>query len=41
MVDYEKDFILETDASDMGLGATLMQEDGETMKPIAYANESA
>ena len=37
--DFDKDFILRTDASDTGLGAVLLQKHGETMFPIAYASK--
>ena len=37
--DFEKDFVLRTDASDTGLGAVLLQKQGETMFPIAYASK--
>jgi len=36
--DYTKDFILCTDASDIGLGGILMQERNGTPQPIAYAS---
>ncbi len=37
--DYTKDFILCTDASDIGLGGILMQErNGNAHPPIAYAS---
>ena len=34
--DFDKDFVLRTDASDTGLGTLLLQKHGETMFPIAY-----
>ena len=37
--DFDKDFVLRTDASDTGLGAMLLQRHGETMFPIAYASK--
>ena len=38
--DFDKDFILRTDASDTGLGAVLLQKHGEMMFPIAYASKT-
>ena len=37
--DFDKDFVLRTDASATGLGAVLLQKHGETMFPIAYASK--
>ena len=37
--DFEKDFVLRTDASDTGLGAVLLQKHGEMMFLIAYASK--
>ncbi len=36
--DYTREFILDTDASDVGLGGTLMQERNGSTHPIAYAS---
>ncbi|XP_033761705.1 uncharacterized protein LOC117343459 [Pecten maximus] len=36
--DIEKEFVLQTDASDYGLGAVLLQEDEGTLFPVAYAS---
>ncbi|XP_060070261.1 uncharacterized protein LOC132550238 [Ylistrum balloti] len=38
LADMEEDFILRTDASDTGLGAVLLQEDGDQKLPVAYAS---
>ena len=38
--DYGKTFYLRTDASDTGLGAILMQEVDNILRPIAYASRS-
>ena len=37
--DVQKRFTLRTDASDRGLGAVLLQEEGEYLWPIAYASK--
>ena len=36
---FEKDFLLRTDASESGIGAVLLQEQGEYKLPIAYASK--
>jgi hypothetical protein len=36
--DLSKSFTLRTDASDVGLGAVLLQESGEGLKPVSYAS---
>lgn len=38
--DYTKDFILETDASNSGVGAILAQETNKGIRPISYASRS-
>ena len=38
--DMEKPFILRTDASDVALGAVLLQSQNDTLFPIAYASKS-
>lgn len=38
VVDLSRKFVLQTDASEQGLGAVLSQEDGETDRPIAYTS---
>jgi hypothetical protein len=37
--DYEKKFILQVDASNIAMGATLMQETDATLMPIEYASK--
>lgn len=36
--DHQKGYILRTDASDIGIGTVLMQQDGDTLFPICYAS---
>ena len=38
--DFEKDFLLETDASTSGLGAVLAQKHDGKVRPIAYASRT-
>ena len=38
MMDPSRKFVLQTDASDQGLGAVLSQEYGESDRPISYAS---
>ena len=40
MPDYSKTFTIRTDASYLGLGACILQGDGESRHPIAYASRS-
>ena len=35
----DKDFFLRTDASDVGLGAVLLQDHGQGLQPVAYASK--
>lgn len=37
--DVNKPFVLRTDASDRGIGAVLMQDQGEGLHPVAYASK--
>ena len=37
--DHQKSFILRTDASNCGLGASLMQEHNDKLYPVAYASK--
>jgi hypothetical protein len=39
MPDYDKEFILRTDASDRGIGAILMQEHEGQLRPLAYQSK--
>lgn len=34
--DFDKEFLLQTDASDVGIGAVLCQRYGDADKPVAY-----
>ena len=38
MPDFDKTFIVQVDASDVGIGATLLQQYGEEYFPISYAS---
>ena len=37
--DMTKPFVLRTDASDVGIGAVLLQKHGEELFPVAYASK--
>ena len=37
--DVTQPFVLRTDASDIGLGAVLLQADGDVLRPVAYASK--
>jgi len=37
--DISKPFILQTDASNVGIGAILLQEEGEVKHPVAFASK--
>ena len=39
LTNFERQFILRTDASDLGIGAVLLQENGEYKLPVAYASK--
>lgn len=36
MPDFGRDFVVETDASDVAVGAVLQQDHGDGLQPIAY-----
>lgn len=38
--DLNREFVIQTDASDLGLGAILLQEHGGALRPIAFASRS-
>lgn len=38
MADLSKPFIVQVDASEIGLGAVLLQEENGTKRPVAYAS---
>jgi len=39
MPHYDQEFVLRTDASDRGMGAVLLQDQGQGLHPIAYASK--
>lgn len=38
MLDWKRDFIMETDASDVAVGGVLEQDQGQGPQPIAYCS---
>lgn len=38
--DLNREFVIQTDASDLGLGAVLLQEHGGVLRPVAFASRS-
>lgn len=38
--DLNREFVIQTDASDLGLGAILLQEHGGILRPVAFASRS-
>ena len=39
LTDWDKQFVLRTDASNVGLGAVLLQKHADELFPVAYASK--